>query len=252
MAHTTPSLLQAFHNYLTGPTPAKDWHTDTLNRKNELVVKAQGVIEGINEKQIKIMADRKSSDEGKQDQLHALITERLPQFEWLGRVMADMDANHERLRTQLFTVKSPEKNDVLRYFRALEIRDDYRDAEANERNGAFLAAAQQNDEETLAAFLDKPGKPLLTEEHTQRGLALRAQRFLPVEYDRFRQVTLLRDYLGAVRDAIALWLRACGLDPVKIHAVVGGTLESHLGTPDGAKPLNGAEWQQAIAAAEVM
>ena len=110
MALNTATLLMRLHTDLTGALPPRAlWHSDTINRRNELLVKLQGQIEAFAEKEKTIVASCVLSDEGKREELTKLASDRLATFQWFGRVLGDMDANHERLEATLFDVQRPRR-----------------------------------------------------------------------------------------------------------------------------------------------
>ncbi len=97
-------------------------------------------------------------------------------------------------------------------------------------------------------MLNSPTGEMVSEEVKRRGLDERAKRLRPLEYEQYKQNTLLVEYMRSLRDHVSLWLRGLGVDSKAIHAVLGGRMDSANGSPDGQARVTGAVWAQAIAA----
>ena len=219
------------HRSDRAPAPEGRRRTDTINPRMKPRTKLQTSIEAFAEKEQTIVASRVLSEEGKREELKKLATDRLPGFAWLGRVLTDIDANHERLQTQLFTVESPVENEVLRYFQAMEIRDDFGTPETRSGRSGVPPGRRNRSCPRPRGDARSPGATEVNQDVQHRGLSERAKRIMPTVYATYQQVTILREKLGGLRDHVALWLRGYSLDPAKIHDVLAGKWNPLWGHP---------------------
>jgi hypothetical protein len=189
----------------------------------------QGNLRALAKQHDAILRNPKWSDQGRQEQFGKLGKDFLNQFSGIKRELADREATLERNRRKLFVVTSPVKDEMLRYLRAQEIRNDFRDADPGERVAMFLDAAEQNKEEILASVLDAPGVPLIAEEHTTSAMMDRAERLFGQEgglLETYREQTSIHEYLSGWRNWIGLCLEGLGVDRQQIDATLGPVPET--------------------------
>lgn len=215
MGTNSATMLARLGVDLTQPV-RRDMHTDTLNRRNEHATKLKDRLEAFAAKEKGIVANRALSDQGQQEQLAKLGEDALPRLAWLGRVVKDLSEAQARVSAQLFAVRPTVQDEMLRYVRAREIRDRMVGSNQAERDVAFVKVSQALDHETMWALLDAPGGNWVSADVQHRAEVERAKQTKPDLFSTFEQNALLLDYLGGLRDHVALWLRGLAVDPTKI------------------------------------
>jgi hypothetical protein len=223
------TLIQLLEQGLDEKPPSRKYTPDSWAIIREFLETQQGNLRALNRQHDAVLRDPKLSDRGKADKLARLAQEFLPYFKGLKRELADREVTLARNRRTLYHVESPVKDEMLKYFRAKEIRDDFRDADPGERVQMFLDAAEQNNEEILASVLDSPSSPLIAEEYTSSAMESRAQRLFGQEgglLGIYRQQTLIFEYLAAWQNWVGLCLEGLGVDRQQIDATLGPVAET--------------------------
>jgi len=195
--------------------------TATLNRRNELWVKALGNLEPFQTKEKAILANRSLSSEGQQQQVAKLSEDLLANLAWFRHVLQDLEAELAQQRTDLFTVEVTVKDDLLRYHRLREIRDRMAGLNQAERDVAYLTASQQDQAETLLALQDAPGGSWVTPDIQQRADTERAKHQQPDLFNAYTQNELLHEHLHSLADHLAAMLRSYGTPPAKVTTGLG-------------------------------
>jgi len=250
MAMNVQNLIMRMQNDSAQPPLNMDTASQAVV-KDWLDEQLQPDLRGLAREIDKVQGNVKLSDSGKADKLGELGRDFLKRFAWVKTELSNREAVLTRNRATLFSVESPVQNEILRYFRSLEIRNDFKDADRDERVALFLRACEKNDTETLFAILNAPGEPLVDEEIKHRGLTGRSKRLFGEPgglVDIVEQQQRLREYLESWRQMISVMLRDMGVPAPTIGEVLGGTMTSSAGLPDGSAPLNGAAWKQQTAA----
>jgi hypothetical protein len=229
------NLVQLLEQDLNEKPPSRKYTPEAWDTIRTWLETQQGNLRALAKQHDAILRNPKWTDQGRQEQFGKLGKDFLNQFKGLKRELADREATLARNRRTLFHVESPVKDDVLKYFRAKEIRDDFRDADPGERVQMFLDAAEQNKEEILASVLDAPGVPLIAEEHTSAAMMDRAERLFGQEgglLDTYREQTSIHEYMSGWRNWIGLCLEGLGVDRQQIDATLGPVPE----TPPAPQP----------------
>jgi hypothetical protein len=285
MAMNVASCLVRLETDLTAPNRDLTAASQALVR-TWLEKDLQGDLRALSKQADAILRNPKLSDQGMQDQWRVLGLEFLNRFAWVKQELRDREGAISRNRATLFEVAaSPVEastttdglRELLRYLKAKEIRDDFRDADPGERTKMFLRAAERNDEAMLSAVLSAPGEPLIAPVRTDAlharalgvnldtvtppvspsekvvidALDARAQRLFGGAgnlYETYQQNLLIAEYLESWRDMLGATFRDLGVAPQTIGEVLGGVLHSTtLGLPDGSTRLEGNAWAQAVA-----
>jgi hypothetical protein len=229
MAMNPANLLRLLEEDFHEKPPSRKFTPEAWDTIRTWLETQQGNLRALAKQHDAILRNPKWSDQGRQEQFGKLGRDFLNQFKGIKRELADRAATIERNRRTLLTVTSPVEDDVLKYFRAKEIRDDFRDADPGERVQMFLDAAEQNKEEVLAAVLDSPGSPLIAEEYTTSAMEQRAERLFGQEgglLETYREQTSIYEYLSGWRNWIGLCLEGLGVDRQQIDATLGPVPET--------------------------
>jgi hypothetical protein len=222
------NLVAILDQDLTQP-PSRTFTDESWAFVRKFLETMQGNLRALNKQHDAILRNPKWTDQGKREQFARLGKEFLPYFKGLKQELSDRAATLKRNRRTLYHVESPVKDDMLRYLRAAEIRNDYRDGTASERVEWFLHAAEANRVEELAAILDAPGVPLIAEEYTTSAMEQRAERLFGGENGRlgiYQQQTSIYEYLSGWRNWIGLCLEGLGGERQQIDATLGTVAET--------------------------
>jgi len=220
MATNAATLVSRINSELTRPVP-RDTSTATLNRWHEILVKALSKLEVFQTKEKSIVTNTSLSDEGKQKQLVKLAQDSLGDWEWLGRILHDIEAAQARFTTLLFTIEPTVKDDLLRYLRAREVRDGMDTLNQNDRDVAYIKASEQSQLEVLLAMQTAPAGNWITPEIQQRTDRERAKRAQPGAFIAYEQNELLHERVAGIADHLAHWLRSYGAPPATVGTALG-------------------------------
>jgi len=185
----------------------RNMETPILNRRTELL---SGVLKNVESFEViekRITADRFMSDEGKRAKLAEEALKALANFKGFVVKIGEVEDHLSQLSTLLFTVPRPKRDATIQFLREQEIRGYYVDMAQSERDGAFLQAAEQDNDETLLAMLDAPIGPMVSQDIKDRAFEARAKRVSPADYKVYVQNTLLLEVLNMVRISLAQWMR---------------------------------------------
>lgn len=208
--------------------------TENLNLHNELLAKSRDRVEAFKKKKEPVLANRTFSDEGKATAIAQLAVGSLGDFKFLNVVATREADTADRLRKDLFTIKTPATlgaDPLLQFLFGKEIRDRYTSLTQQEKDLAFVKAseaegddAQANRDAVLWAFQQTPGGHTITEDLMDRALEERARRVYPAVYAQLEQAEIMAEQVGGLRDHIVIWLRSLGADPKTIFDALGGPL----------------------------
>ena len=176
--------------------------------------------------ELAILRNEHLNQNGKMAAISKLGTNFLDTVAWLKTAATKRENEDQRLRTFLYAVNPPIKDDFRRDLRNREVRDFLNGQKPVERDQHFLLAAEQDRDEVLDAMLTGPLGPMVSGEIKKRALDSRAQRQHPNDYAGFQQNTLLLDFINMLRELIARRLYGIGVDPSKIKGVLGITVTS--------------------------
>lgn len=202
----TPSLRIMLANEMVNYN-RRNMETYVLNRRNELLGGVLKNVESFETVEKRITSDRFMSDEGKRAKLAEEALKALATFKGFGVKIQEIEDHLSQLRNKLFVIARPKRDETLQFLREQEIRGHYVDMTQQERDAAFIHAAEQDRDETLLALLDAPIGPMVTEEVKDRVFEARAKRVFPADYKTYEQNTMLLEVLNAMRRGIAEWMR---------------------------------------------
>lgn len=202
----TPSLRIMISNEMINYN-RRNMETPYLNRRTELLGGVLKNVESFEAIEKRITSDRFMSDEGKRAKLAGEATKALISFKGFGIKIKEIEDHLSQLRTRLFVIARPKRDETLQFLREQEIRGHYVDMTQPERDGVFMHAAEQDRDETLLALLDAPIGPMVTEDVKDRAFEARAKRVFPADYNIYEQNRMLLEVLNAMRNGIAQWMR---------------------------------------------
>ena len=230
----TPSLRLIIAQQISDARPSIE--TYIINARNKTLATVLETVESFEKREKTIVANRSLSDEGKRQQLTNMATEALNQFPGLLSSMRHLHDSLGQLRRKMFTIELPKNNEVVAFLRQQEIRGGYLEANANERDTAFLLASERLDDEAMVAFLDAPGGPMVSDETKDRAFEARAKKLFPEDFKVYSQQLMLQEVLEMILNSIAKWIAGLGVPPEKIDLELGTTI-----TPEwmaGRLPIN--------------
>lgn len=203
-----------------------DWAPTTIETRNDWLTRLISELTDYDADELKILRNEHLNQTGKMAGIAALATTLLETLAWLKTAVTKREDEDTRLRTFLYTVTPPIKDDLRRELRNGEIRRTVAGQSQPERDKQFLLAAQEDKDEVLTAMLDNPLGPMVSDDMKRRALEARAQRLHPNDYAGFQQNTLLLNYVHMLQELIGRRLYAIGVDAAKIKTGLGATVTS--------------------------
>lgn len=190
------------------------WLSDVnrLQQDNDALIQQRAVI----------MRNSDLSNEGRQKALTKLANEAVKKLSWVGEKRNRTIDAQARLRTLCLDYMTRPKgaDAMMGYFREREIRDSLRTGSQQDREIAFLKAAERLDAETMRALLDRPGGSLVEGNIRSRGEEQYGARRNPEAWANLHDLDIYLDHLHGVIGHAAHVLLDMGADP----AVVKETL----------------------------
>lgn len=218
----TPSLRMIISQQISDNRPSIE--TYIINARNKTLVAILDTVESFEKREKTIVANRALSDEGKRQQLTNMGTEALKQFPGLLSSMRNLKDSIGQLKRKMFTIELQKGNEVVAFLRQQEIRSGYLEANANERDTAFLLASERLDDESMVAFIDAPGEPMVSDETKGRAFEARAKKLFPEDFKVYSQQLMLQEVLAMILGSIAKWIAGLGVPPETIDQELGTTI----------------------------
>jgi len=193
--------------------------SDDLTFLAELVRKADGKAETIQQEEQRILANRDMSDLGKAKALAEMAERALADFGFLGVVLSRTEQEIADLERRLYAPFFAPKDEnptmrLIRELRAGEIRSAH---EGGNHAALFIQALERDDLETTLAFLTAPGGRWVNDDVIQRGKLAYAKRTNETGYAKGQSLARLREHLTGIAVFIAKWLTGLGANPDKVH-----------------------------------
>ena len=202
---TAGTKIQAFASEVI--RTQKGIANETWNRKNELLQKLLAVLESHESVENNIFSNESLTSQGKQAALAKLGTnETAPSLKWLRNVLKDLQEKDQRYRAQFFRLESGIEDVAVRMPTYVYLWSKLDTLDQNERITRFCLAAEHDEVVVLAAMLENPEGPQVTEDVKERALTERAKRLTPRDYENFEQNAILLEYFIMVRDWLGRWL----------------------------------------------
>lgn len=233
MSLNSASLRASLHAYLQVVSTRQDLSTSGVNHAGDLIRKIDAAIEQVQSKEFSITASTVLSDTGKGAALGQLAEASVSRFAFVSRVIESQEGDIAGMKTALFTVKAPVSlgtDPIVQYLAGKEMRDRLHGLTQQERDMAFVQAADVSDDPDEQANRDAivwavqatPGGARVTPDILRRVLAERAERANPQTVKRLHEVEALHETLSGLRDAVVDWLRSLGGDQKKIYDELAG------------------------------
>lgn len=208
----------------------KGTDNDTLKTKAEYINNAVAPLEAHLSEEKKILSNLSLTQQGQMEALKKLgTTTTAPALSWIRKTLKGLREKEQHYRTQFYTVDSKIKDlaERLPIFIYLWNKLDVLDPSA--RIKRFALAAEADEVKVIAAMLDHPEGPMVTDEVKERVLYERAKRLTPRDVTNFEQNQILIEFLTMARDWIALWLvKEVGVEPSAIRANFGDEVADAL------------------------
>lgn len=205
---------------------------DALKTKNEYIVKLLMTLDGHQSVENGINANESLSQAGKLQDLKKLGTETTaPALKWAKIVIKEMQEKNQRYESQFNQIDSGIKDLAERMPKFVYLWGKLDMLDPNERIKQFLQSAEQDQVVVLAAMLENPFGPMVTDDLKQRALTERAKRLTPRDFENFEQNELLLEFLVAFRDWIGRWLnQEVGVEIPVLRANLGDEVADFLTT----------------------
>lgn len=185
----------------------KSTRTDTLNRKNEWVLKLLGVLEQHAAEEKKVLGNESLTQQGKRQALATFATkETAPGLTWVRNLVGDLEQTDQDYRTRFYTIDSGIQDPAVRLPTFVYVWGKLDTLDVTGRMTRFAQAAERDDVVVMAAMLENPLGPMITDDVNERALTERAKRRFPQAYDNFQQNTYLLEVLKTYRNWIGRWL----------------------------------------------
>jgi hypothetical protein len=167
------------------------------------------------EREAAISRDSRLSDEGRRLAKAELAQSLIEDMRWLGNERRKSIEIQTRMRALVLDyLERPKDVDPdIAYKREKEIRDDYRARPQQERDLAFMKAAEVRNAEVMRALLTAPGiEPWISEDIHRRGDTVYGRAKNAEIWGRLEDLDVLLDYVGGLADHAALALVSMGAD----------------------------------------
>ncbi|HEV8329178.1 MAG TPA: hypothetical protein VGQ08_17010 [Nitrospiraceae bacterium] len=192
-------------NALTGELTrvVKSVRSEWLKDKNKHI---NGMLEPLKQYEgeaAKNDANESLSQQGKRDANRIYATkETLPRLKDIPNAIKDLQEKDQRLRAQFFQIDSGIKDPAERMPTYSYLWHTLDALDPNERIARFCLAAEHDEVVVMAAMLENPLAPMVTEDVKERALSERAKRLYPKQYEAYEQIGLLLEFLVTFRDWI--------------------------------------------------
>lgn len=168
-----------------------------------------------------VLADRRLSDQGKQNKLRELaeqIVKATPAV--LKKLLEHIDAAAKRLQdVMLYPITAPVTGDTLvAFFSQQEIRQGIAKADADK---LFLLALETGNMEVAGALIKAPGGSWVQKDIRRRGEEAYAQRTNPAAWEEAQSLAQLQALVESLIAQVGRWYEILGAPPELIANAVG-------------------------------
>lgn len=219
MSMNMQTLITNFQQQLI--TIRKTESAEFFNLRNSWLNKLIPQLEDYDRDELKILKNEHLTQNGKMTAVRELAEKFTPSLSWLKNLEEKHEKDTERFQANLFAVKSPVGDAVVRELRNGEVRRQFSGLKASERDAQFLRAADQDNDEVLDALLSGPMGRLISDEVQRRGLESRAKRRQPEMYAAYELNALAVEYVQMLVEVMGRRLAAVGVAVEVIRKALG-------------------------------
>lgn len=223
---TTGELGMSLKEYRRNPFHNPTRAEGQVLRFVEIVTQTEGWNESVAKREFAIANNSNLSDVGKRDARSKLALEALQELRFLGDKLSQTIEAIDRLKRQSLDYGTRPKgaDPLLSYLREREVRDYLCDATFQEREIAFLRAAERLDAETMRAMLDAPGQPWITADMRARGDEAYGERKNPEAWLMIQDLDVLREHVQGIANHAGHVLLTLGAGSAAIKDAIAAQL----------------------------